>query len=69
MDISEVTRRLEAAVDEAGSQLKFAFPNQVSQSHVSEVLKGTAEPSDKLLAVLGLERVVTYQERQSAAAA
>lgn len=49
---------LRQAIERAGTQTKFAETSGLPQSYISEVLRGTRPPSEKLLAVLGLARVV-----------
>lgn len=46
---------------EAGGQTAWAKVNGFGQSYVSEVVTGRSEPSPRLLAVLGLRRVVSYE--------
>lgn len=56
-----VKRYLDERIRRLGRQLDVALKANVSQTHISEVLNGKAEPSRDLLDFLGLERVVTYK--------
>ena len=49
---------LRRAVEEAGSQARFAEGVSLPQSYISDVLNGNRPPSDRLLSALGLKRVV-----------
>ena len=61
MTAAEVRDRLREACAAAGSQQAFAAQAGVTASYVSDVLLGRREPTDAVLAPLGLERVVSYQ--------
>lgn len=52
---------LQAAVDRAGGQGAFAKVAGVTQPYVSDVLKGRRPPSEKLLAAVGLRKIVRYE--------
>lgn len=43
---------------------EYARKNGLSPSYINEIIKGTREPGDKVLKVLGLERVVTYRRKK-----
>jgi hypothetical protein len=58
MDIEEVRRLLAAECYSAGSQRAWAEKHGFSAGYVSGVLQKRKEPSAKMLAALGLERVV-----------
>lgn len=60
---AEVRERIAAAVREAGSQKAFAASVGVSAPNLNQVIKGVREPSEALLAALGLVRVVAYGPR------
>lgn len=65
MKVSEqdVIRHLRAAIEESGSQSRFAAKHGFSKQYVSLVLSGDRTPSERLLAVLGIRRVleVSYE--------
>lgn len=65
MTKDDVIQRLRAAANEAGSVKLFAANIGLSLSYVSDVLNGYRPPGDRILDALGLERVVTYQEKSS----
>ena len=56
----DVRQRLKQVVDEMGSQLAVAEAAQVSQSFLSDVLKGRREPTGNILSFLRMERKVYY---------
>lgn len=56
-----VVELLSAAV--AGNQTAWASAHDMSQTYVSDVLRGNKAPGIKMLNALGLERVVTYRPR------
>lgn len=62
MHISEVRNRLREACDKAGSQIAWARVHDLNISYVSEVQRGTRAPGSKVLAALGLVRVIDYVE-------
>ncbi len=55
---TKVLRLLRAAVAEAGSQSAWARKHGVSQAYVNHVLLGRRQAGPRVLAGLGLERVV-----------
>ncbi len=63
MTIDRVLSLLRRALSRAGTERKLAVELGVSQTTINLVLNGKREPEPKLLAALGLERVVTYRER------
>jgi len=56
----EVRERLRAAIATVGSQREWARQAGVSESLVSEVLKGTRGFGPQILKALGLERAIVY---------
>lgn len=52
---------LKKQCDRAGSQTAWARENGLSAVYVSDVLTGKRDPAGKLLAALGVERVVSYR--------
>lgn len=62
---TDVIASLVIAINVAGSQKKFAERYDISEQYVSDVLRGRREPGEKILEVLGYERVVAIAERTS----
>jgi hypothetical protein len=62
----EVRQLLRRCCEEAGSQTGWARKNDMSGVYVSDVLAGRRDPGGKLLAALGLERVVHYRQTPKA---
>lgn len=60
----DVVRRLRAAIDRAGDQRAWALAYDLSPQYVNDVLRGRREAGPSVLAALGLERVIRYQERK-----
>lgn len=60
MDAYGVVSELRAAIKSAGSQTKFAARCGVSPQFVCDVLNGRRIPSGRLLAAIGMRRVVKY---------
>lgn len=58
----QVVRRLEQAIEGAGSRLHFAAQNGVSLAYISDVITGKAEPGVKMLRILKLEKGTVYFE-------
>ncbi len=61
MTKDRVVAALRAACAEAGSQQAWASKSGLSIGYVCNTLKGRRKPGAKLLAALGIERVVTYR--------
>jgi hypothetical protein len=59
----QVIERLRGACDAAGGQNKFARAHKFTPAYVHDVLHGRRAPADRILAALGLERVVIYREK------
>jgi hypothetical protein len=60
----DVINRLREAIHAAGSQKSFARQHHVSLQYVNDVLHRRREPGQKILDALGIERVVSYREKQ-----
>lgn len=60
MDTIDPIALLRRAVTSAGSQRKWALAHGVSVQYVCDVLAGRREPGGKVLAALGVRRVVSY---------
>lgn len=56
---------LSAAIERAGTQTKFAAECGLPQSYISAVMRRERPPSDKLLSILGLKRVVIQVEKRT----
>lgn len=67
MTEQEVIERLRAAIEQAGSQQAFADAFGFTAGYVSDVLRGKRDLADRILAAIGVERVVTYQLANGAA--
>ena len=50
-------------VQRCGSQKAFAHAHNLSEQYLSEVLRGSRQPGQKILDAMGYERVVWYQRR------
>lgn len=61
----EVIERLRAAIAEAGSQRAFAEKHGFTPGYVSDVIKGQRGLSDRILAAIGVERVIDYRLKSS----
>lgn len=64
MTEDEVIEQLRAAIADAGSQRAFAEKHGFTPGYVSDVLKGQRGLSDRILAAIGVERVVTYRMKE-----
>lgn len=62
MTSEELRAILSLAVEQAGSQVKWAELHGVTQGFVSQVLRGESQPSQKILNALGLESVTSYRK-------
>lgn len=63
MDVHKVRGLLALAIAKAGGNKAFGDANDISASYVSDVLRGNREPSHKILAALGLEKIVSYRRK------
>lgn len=62
MTKEQVIAALRQACVSAGSQGAWAAAHGVSPTYVSDTLSGRRDLSDKVLAALGLERVIVYRD-------
>jgi hypothetical protein len=62
LDSLDVFKRLRAACAAAGGQAAWAARHELSAAYVSEALNGTREPGPRILAALGLKKVVKFAE-------
>ena len=60
MDVHE---SLAEAVKKAGNQTAFAKLHGMSLAYVNDVMNKRADPGQKILDALGLEKVVTYRRK------
>lgn len=58
----DVREKLRAAIAAAGGQQLFAEQHHFSKAYVHDVLHGRRGFADRILAALGVERVVQYRE-------
>lgn len=59
---AEARERLAAAIAASGGQHAFAKTHGFSSAYISDVVRHRRDLSERLLAALGLERVVLYRE-------
>jgi DNA-binding transcriptional regulator YdaS (Cro superfamily) len=57
--------RLRAAIVAAGSQKAYAEHIGVSESYLSDVLRGNRAPGEKIVTALNLEVITMYREKRS----
>lgn len=69
MTKEQVLAALRQACVTAGSQDAWAAAHGVSPTYVADTLGGRRGPSGKVLAALGLERVIVYRDVRSEAQA
>lgn len=62
--IDDVRGMLKKAVGD--SQKAWGARHGISSPYVSDAIAGRADPGEKILAALGLERVVTYRRKPKA---
>lgn len=60
MTEDEVYQRLRDAIDRAGGQRSFARQIGVTPSYINDVVNKRRLMSDRILAAIGIKRVVTY---------
>lgn len=65
MDKDQLLKMLARACKRSGSQANWAKAHGVSAAYVSDVLAGRRESGDKVLAALGVERVMVYRKVQT----
>lgn len=68
MTEQEVRERLHEAIRTAGGQRQFAKAHGFSVAYVNDVIRGKRDLADRILAAVGIERVVihevSYREKQ-----
>lgn len=64
LTLSEVITLLATRCKEHGSQRAFAEMHDISAQYVTDVLKRKREPGEKILDALGLEKIVSYREKE-----
>lgn len=60
----DIRDRLRAAIEKAGSQAAFARQHDISLQYVNDVVNGRRDIGQKILDAIGVERVVTYREKE-----
>lgn len=60
---SQVIERLRAACVAAGGQAAFAKANGMTASYVGDVLQGKRAPAERILAAIGIERLIVYRDK------
>jgi hypothetical protein len=66
LTLNDVVALLKKRCEEAGSQRAFAQANNVSPQYIADVLRRKREPGAMILDALGIEKVVTYREKEQA---
>jgi len=61
-DLEEALRRLQAGIDQEGSQIAFAKKHGLSHTIISQVMRRRIDPPPQVLAAIGLERIVSYRD-------
>jgi DNA-binding transcriptional regulator YdaS (Cro superfamily) len=61
MTEQEARERLRAAIEAAGGQLKFAALYGFTNEYVADMAHGTQNLADRILAMVGIERIGTEQ--------
>lgn len=61
--LENVLTIIHSRVEDLGTQRAVAKAFDISCAYLSEILKGDKEPGEKILIPLGLERVISYQQR------
>ncbi len=61
MSESELIAMLRDACAQAGGQKTWAVKHGVSPAYLSDVINGLRAPAAKILAAIGVRRVVTYK--------
>ena len=64
LTLTDVIALLKKRCEEVGSQRAFALDNDISPQYITDVLRQKREPGQMVLAALGLEKVVTYREKE-----
>jgi hypothetical protein len=61
MTADDVRREIARQAEDLGSVTAWAKAKKLSQAYVAHVLQGRQEPGKKMLAALGVRRVVKYE--------
>ena len=62
---TQVIERLREACVAAGGQRSFAKAHNFTPAYVHDVLHRRRQLADRILAALGIERIIVYRERQN----
>lgn len=68
MNEQDIIDRLREAIQSAGSQRAFAKQHGISTQYINDVLRGRREIGQKILEVLGVEKIITYRLREEKSA-
>jgi hypothetical protein len=60
--VAEVVDLLRADIDKSGSVAVWARENRISVPYVHDVVRGNRQPGAKILAAMGLEKIVSYSK-------
>lgn len=66
LDFADITGRIQTACRADGSQKAFADRCGVTKQFVGLVLNGVRQPSDTILAAVGVRKVIRYEDMGSA---
>lgn len=61
MTEQEVRKRLAEAIEAAGGQSVFADRHGFTRAYINDVVHGRRALADRILAAIGIERIVTYR--------
>lgn len=64
LTLDDVINLLRKRCEEDGSQKAFAIYNDISPQYITDVLRRKREPGAMILDALGLQKVVTYTEKE-----
>lgn len=62
MNAAAVRRALQRAIDQEGTAAAWCKKHDIARGYVSDVLSERQEPTGKILAALGFERIVSYRK-------
>lgn len=67
MNENDVRILLQRAINDAGSQRRFALDNDVDPGCISNILQGYVHPTPQVLRALKVRRIVTYEKEDEQA--
>lgn len=65
MTTEQIISKLRARVEQSGSIRKAAIALGISNTHLGEILDGKRDPGPKVLAQIGVERVIIYRTAET----